>query len=199
MANGDAQAVIKSELQKAEALVKTNAALGANWRDWQKPLGARRAPNPVPFPIQAAAAVVGYGTHPQKFQKGSALKSTALSAGLAHDVQHTITVLADSLNRLPEPKKTINMVYLRKVADATVAAGRACQQLRRGQSPSKNETRLACAWVVCVGCGFVPRLDQRVKEAAIKAYPLFSAGKRLNETVAPSQAIHVGYVALDVA
>jgi hypothetical protein len=42
-------------------------------------------------------------------------------------------------------------------------------------------------------------LDQRVKDAAVKAYPLFSAGKELNETVDPAEAVHVAFVALDVA
>ena len=41
-------------------------------------------------------------------------------------------------------------------------------------------------------------LDQRVKDAAVKAYPLFSAGKKLNETNDPAEAVHVAFVALDV-
>ena len=198
-----AKSMVQDAIRQAEARVMTEASLGAKWRDWRTPLGARKAPGPPGVPalgvLRVAVGIAGYGTDPQDVVKGLAIRSAALQGRLASEVQRTIEGLARALETLPEPQRTINLTYLHQVADATIAAGRACQQLRIGRSPAKHDTRLSVAWVVTVGCGLVPQLDRRVKDVAIQAYPLFSAGKRLNESLDPAQAIHVAYVALDVA
>ena len=193
MSNGEAQTVLK----QAEAQVKSHVSLGASWRDWDKPLGARKAP-PIPV-VGKVAALAGFGADMQNVVKGYALRAAAVDANLAAAVQREIEALAPTIAGLLEPQQTINLAYLRTLANCTIVAGKASQQMRKGLRPSKGETQLAAAWVVTMGCGLLPRLDARVKGAAIKAFPLFTAGKALNEFVDPAQAIHAAYVALDVA
>ena len=198
MANGQVTALLKQE----QAHVKVLAGLGEKWRDWDKPLGARKAPPPmVPggLAVKIAARAAGYGTDLQNVMKGRALKSAATEAGLAGEVQREIEGIAPKIGALHEPQRSINLAYLNYVADGTVAAARACQKMRRGKSAPKKETQMAVAWVVTIGCGLVPKLDQRVKNAAIRAYPLCAAGRKLDESVGPEQAIHAAYEALGVA
>jgi hypothetical protein len=210
MANGAPQIVMSEDLKKAvndvKNQVRMHVMLGEKWRDFRKPLGARNPPiNIAVQGVNMVAGMVGHAFTPQG-SKGQALRK---KANLAGEVQNTITGLIQTIATLPEPQRSINLSYLQHLADATIVAGRACQELCQGKSPAKDVTRLAVSWVVTLGCSAVglplkmnqpaALLDQRVKDAAIKAYPLFSAGKKLNETVDPAEAIHVAYVALDVA
>lgn len=224
MGNGDPQVVMSDELTKAvndlKNQVRMHVMLGEKWRDFRKPLGARQPPPgipptpgmPIPVPIGLAVGAVnmvaGMAGHAFGTQgsKGRALRA---NANLAGEVQFTITGLTQTIAALPEPQRSINLSYLQHLADATIVAGRACQDLCQGKSPAKDTTKLAVSWVVTLGCSAVDLplkinqpaalLDQRVKDAAVKAYPLFSAGKKLNETVDPAEAIHIAFVALDVA
>jgi hypothetical protein len=222
MGNGAAQVVMSDDLKKAVNDVKNHVRmhvmLGEKWRDFRKPLGAMNPPpgippTPgVPFPVGLVLGgvnrVAGMAGHDFGTQgaKGRALRA---NANLAGGVQNTITGLTHTVAALPEPQRSINLSYLQHLADATVVAGKACQELCQGKSPARDVTRLAVSWVVTLGCSAVglplkmnqpaALLDQRVKDAAVKAYPLFSAGKKLNETVDPAEAVHVAFVALDVA
>jgi len=219
MGNGAPQVVMSDDLKKAvhdvKNQVRMHVMLGEKWRDFRKPLGARHAPGIPPTPgvpagllVRGANMVAGMAGHDFGAQgsKGRALRA---NANLAGEVQTTLTGLTQTIAGLAEPHRSINLSYLQHLADATVVAGRACQELCQGKSPSKDVTRLAASWVVTLGCSAVglpvkmsqpaALLDQRVKDAAIKAYSLFSAGKKLNETVDPAEAVHVAFVALDVA
>jgi hypothetical protein len=232
MGNGAPQIVMSKDLEKAvnevKSQVRMHVMLGEKWRDFRKPLGAMHAPGIPPTPamlpipgmssshgippfglivkgVNMAAGMAGHAFGTQG-SKGRALRE---NANLAGKVQHTITGLTQTISALPEPQRSINLSYLQHLADATIVAGRACQELCQGNSPAKDVTRLAASWVVTLGCSTVglplkmnqpaALLDQRVKDAAVDAYPLFSAGKKLNETVDPAEAVHIAFVALDVA
>jgi hypothetical protein len=221
MGNSAPQVVMSEDLKKAvndvKNQVRMHVMLGEKWRDFRKPLGARNPPPGIPptpgappigLIVQGVNMVAGMAGHAFGTQgaKGRALRA---NASLAGEVQNIITGLTQTIATLAEPQRSINLSYLQHLADATIVAGRACQELCQGKSPAKDVTRLAVSWVVTLGCSAVglplkmnqpaALLNQRVKDAAIKAYPLFSAGKKLNETVDPAEAIHVAFVALDVA
>jgi len=216
------QVVMSEDLKKAvnnlKIQVRTHVMLGEKWRDFRKPLGAMTPPGLPPTPgsplpvgmivkgVNMAAGRLGHALGVQG-RKGQALRA---NANLAGQVQKNITGLTQAIATLQEPQRSINLSYLQHLADATVVAGTACQELCQGKSPAKRDvTKLAVSWVVTLACSNVglpmkvnqpaALLDQRVKNAAIQAYPLFSAGKKLNETVDPAEAIHIAFVALDVA
>ena len=209
MDGGALQVVMSDDLKKAVNDVKNRVRmlviLGEKWRDFRKPLGAMKPP--LGLVVQGVDMVAGMAGHAfgRQGAKGRALRA---KANLAGEVQNAITSLTHTIATLPEPQRSINLSYLQHLADATIAAGRACQELCQGRSPAKDVTRLAASWVVTLGCSAVglplrinapaALLDQRVKDAAVKAYPLFSAGKKLNETNDPAEAVHVAFVALDV-
>ena len=222
MGNSSPRIKMSEDLKKAVDGVKKKARtyvrLGEKWRDFRKPLGARNRPGIPPTPgsaipvglvLKGVNVVAGYAGHAFGTQgaKGRALR---LNASIAGEVQNEIVSLTQSIDKLSEPQRSINLSYLQHIADATILAARACQKLCCGRSPSdKHRTKLAVAWVVLLACSVVAQpvkanlpaalLDKRVKEVANKAYRLFSAGKKLNETVDPAEAIHMAYVALDLA
>lgn len=219
MGNGSPQIVMSVDLKKAindvKNQVRMHVMLGEKWRDFRKPLGARNPPPGIPptpgvpagLVVKGVNMVAGMAGHAFGTQgaKGRALRANAHLAG---EVQNNIVNLTRATATLQEPQRSINLSYLQHLADATIVAGRACQELCGGRSPAKDVTKLAVSWVVTLACSAVglpmkmnqpaALLDQRVKDAAIKAYPLFSAGKKLNETVDPAEAIHIAYIALDV-
>lgn len=215
------QIVMSDDLKKAvndvKSQVRMHVMLGEKWRDFRKPLGAMTPPGLPPTPgsplpigaiaggINMAAGMLGHAFGVQG-RKGQALRANAPLAG---QVQSNITMLLQNIDTLQEPQRSINLSYLQHLADATVVAGRACQELCQGRSPADKEVKkLAVSWIVTLACSNVGMsmsmnqpaalLDQRVKQAAIQAYPLFSAGKKLNETVDPAEAIHIAFNALDL-
>jgi hypothetical protein len=220
MGNNVPQIIMSEDLRKAvndvKNLVRGHVKLGEKWRDFRKPLGTRNpppgiAPTPGVPPIGMAvygmnriAGMAGHAFGTQG-EKGRALRE---NAHVAHNVQDSVTQLINTIDKLQEPQRSINLSYLQHLADATIVAGRACQELCQGKSPAKEVTRLAVSWVVTLGCAIpdipvkmnqpVALLDKRVKEVAVKSFPLFSAGKKLNETIDPAEAIHAAFVALDV-
>ena len=207
---------LKMAINDVKNQVRMHVILGEKWRDFGKPLGARKPPGIPPLPgappIGLAAKginmLAGRAGHAFGIQggKGRALRA---NAGIAGTVQNKIVELVRTIHKLPEPQRSINLSYLQHIADATVVAARACQVLCMGKSPAKDVTRLAASWVVTLGCSATglpvkknmpaAALDQRVKDAAIMSYPLFSAGRKLNETLNQAQALHIAFAALDVA
>jgi hypothetical protein len=188
-------------IKQAQGKIKVHAHLAVKATDWRKPLGALKAPPPTGAAVIGAVTKMAFGVGMdfQNMQRGNALKNAAKRDSLASNLQQTIESLAGVIASLPEPQKSINLEYLDMIADATVAAGRACQKLRSGRDPSKKETRWAASCVVTLACGLVEKIDPRVKNAAVQAYPLMSAGKKLNTIADPIRAINVSYIALGVS
>lgn len=216
MVNDDVRLAIKEMKQKARTMV----SLGMAWRDHRKPLGRRHAPGLPPLPgapwyvtkaITAfQVATDGFGLAlGQRGSAGRALEAAAHAQHLAAAVQNEITKLAATFGS--DTRSSVNLFYLQHIADATVLAAQACCQLQHGKSPRDAErTKRAVAWVVILACAttdapahnsvhYVPvLLDERVKAAAIHAYPLFSAGRGLDTTIDPADAIHAAFEALDL-
>lgn len=214
MVNDDVRLAIRDMKERARAMVSRGMA----WRDYRHPLGRMHAPGIPPLPgapwfisrgldgIQRAANGFGLALS-QNGSAGRALEKAAHAHHLASVVQNRITSLAATFGS--DTRSSVNLFYLKHIADATILAAQACCQLQHGNSPHDAErTKLAVAWVVILACAatdapahnnahYVPvLLDARVKEAAILAYPLFSAGKELNTTLDPADAIHAAFEAL---
>lgn len=196
---------------KTANLVKAEAKLGAKATDPRKPLGQRFAPPNV------ALKAIGL-SHEQSSSrgKGKRLKNAATETRLAEQVQENVTKLWAAIYGSPDSvKKAVNLGYLKEVEQATWVAAYTSQMLRKGKAPapapkllgklrgmkgpSKERVRLAAAWVVTLACLDPRSLDKRVKDVAISAYPLLSAGVALNEVISPERAINVAYGALGVA
>ena len=165
--------------------------------------------------VEALASIpgaCGYALGP-KGQRGRALQQWALKNEHARHIQNEVAsaTLLHSLSYLPEPGRSFNLSCLDRLHKATRVAAQACQRLRQGETPPKEITRVAVGWVVVMAClvsservrdregkPVMLRLNSSVKTAAIHAYPLFTAGKRLNETIGPEEALNVAFAALGV-
>lgn len=213
MVNDDVRHAIKQMQQKARLLV----AHAMVWRDRHRPLGRRHAPelNPVitfipnrfglsPTPAGAAGRALAHAAH----GRHPAHVHAALSQGAAQLVQHAITDLAPSF-RADSTRNAINLFYLQHLADATLLAARACFQLQHGSTPSDAERmKRAVAWVVILATArpdapahadahYAPVLcDPRVKQCAVLAYPLFTAGRPLDHSLEQAGAIRTAFEAL---